>query len=80
MGESWHNNHHAFPSSAVHGLKWWQVDISAMVIRSMQALRLVRNVKTPSEGALERKQLSREERRRRRAEGHAHSHSHSHSH
>jgi stearoyl-CoA desaturase (delta-9 desaturase) len=55
FGESWHNNHHAFPSSAVHGLRWWQVDITAMVIRTMQALRLVRNVRTPSKGALERK-------------------------
>jgi stearoyl-CoA desaturase (delta-9 desaturase) len=59
MGESWHNNHHAFPSSAVHGLRWWQVDISAMVIRSMQALRLVHNVRTPSAGALARKRIDR---------------------
>jgi stearoyl-CoA desaturase (delta-9 desaturase) len=66
MGESWHNNHHAFPSSAVHGLRWWQVDITAMVIRTMEKLRLVSNVKTPSAGAPERKRISRDERRRRR--------------
>ena len=29
FGESWHHNHHAFPRSAVHGLKWWEVDPSA---------------------------------------------------
>jgi stearoyl-CoA desaturase (delta-9 desaturase) len=32
MGESWHNNHHAFPTSAVHGLRRWQPDVSAAVI------------------------------------------------
>lgn len=32
------------PSSAVHGLRWWQVDITALVIRGMERLRLVRNV------------------------------------
>jgi stearoyl-CoA desaturase (delta-9 desaturase) len=58
MGESWHNNHHAFPSSAVHGLRWWQVDLTAMVIRGMQAVRLVRNVRTPSLRAIERKRVA----------------------
>lgn len=67
MGESWHNNHHAFPSSAVHGLHWWQVDITAMVIRTMEKLRLVSNVRTPSEGALERKRVPRSARRRTRS-------------
>ena len=32
MGESWHHNHHAFPRSAQHGLRWWEIDISALVI------------------------------------------------
>jgi stearoyl-CoA desaturase (delta-9 desaturase) len=44
FGESWHHNHHAFPRSAVHGLKWWEVDTSAMVIRAMKRLRLAWNV------------------------------------
>jgi stearoyl-CoA desaturase (delta-9 desaturase) len=44
FGESWHHNHHAFPRSAVHGLKWWEVDTSAMVIRAMKRLHLVWNV------------------------------------
>jgi stearoyl-CoA desaturase (delta-9 desaturase) len=61
FGESWHNNHHAFPSSAVHGLRWWQIDISAMVIRGMERLRLVSNVRTPSARAMERRQLPRAE-------------------
>jgi stearoyl-CoA desaturase (delta-9 desaturase) len=48
MGESWHNNHHAFPTSAKHGLKWWQFDLSAGVISLFEKLRLARNLKTPS--------------------------------
>ena len=44
FGESWHHNHHAFPRSAVHGLKWWEVDPSALVIRAMKRLRLAWNV------------------------------------
>jgi stearoyl-CoA desaturase (delta-9 desaturase) len=44
MGESWHNNHHAFPTSAAHGLKWWQVDASALVIRGMERAGLIWNV------------------------------------
>ena len=45
FGESWHNNHHAFPSSAVHGIEKAQIDPSAGVIRALRALRLARNVK-----------------------------------
>ncbi len=44
MGEGWHNNHHAFPTSAFHGLKWWQVDVSAYVIRILEKLNLASNV------------------------------------
>ena len=35
-GEAWHNNHHAFPSSYRHGLKRWQLDTSAAVIRALE--------------------------------------------
>ena len=48
LGEGWHNNHHAFPNSARHGLKWWQFDLSWVVIRTMSLLGMVWNVKTPS--------------------------------
>ena len=46
-GEGWHNNHHAFPTSARHGLKWWQFDSSWYIIRTMQLLGLAWNVQTP---------------------------------
>jgi stearoyl-CoA desaturase (Delta-9 desaturase) len=44
FGESWHNNHHAFPTSYAHGLKWWQLDTSAMLIRLLERLGLVWDV------------------------------------
>src|SRR4029079_15520001 len=37
MGEAWHNNHHAFPTSAEHGIRAWEVDPSALVIRALEA-------------------------------------------
>lgn len=48
MGEGWHNTHHAFPTSARHGLRWWQLDISFMVIRALAVLNLAWNVRLPS--------------------------------
>jgi stearoyl-CoA desaturase (delta-9 desaturase) len=44
MGESWHHNHHAFPRAAFHGLRWWEVDLTALVIRAMRGLGLAWNV------------------------------------
>jgi stearoyl-CoA desaturase (delta-9 desaturase) len=44
LGESWHHNHHAFPRSAVHGLKRWEPDPSALIISAMEKLGLARNV------------------------------------
>ena len=56
-GEGWHNNHHAFPSSARHGLKWWQFDLSWLVIRFMEKVGLAWNVKVPSSHALSSKRI-----------------------
>lgn len=44
LGESWHHNHHAFPRSAVHGLRKWEVDPSAVIIGTMEKLGLAWNV------------------------------------
>ena len=44
LGEAWHHNHHAFPRSAAHGLRWWELDPSAAVIRTMERLGLAWNV------------------------------------
>jgi stearoyl-CoA desaturase (delta-9 desaturase) len=52
FGEGWHNNHHAFPTSARHGLKWWQIDASYMLIKAMEWLGLAWNVRVPSASRL----------------------------
>jgi stearoyl-CoA desaturase (delta-9 desaturase) len=52
LGEGFHNNHHAFPTSARHGLFWWQLDISYLIIRGLSLVGLAWNVKVPSRAAL----------------------------
>ncbi|MDY3559890.1 acyl-CoA desaturase [Gemmata sp. JC673] len=52
LGEGWHNNHHAFPLSARHGLKWWQFDMSWIIIWTMSRLGLAWKVRLPSRGEL----------------------------
>jgi stearoyl-CoA desaturase (delta-9 desaturase) len=51
LGEGWHNTHHTFPTSARHGLRWWQIDVSYWVIRSMALLGLAWNLKLPTRQA-----------------------------
>ena len=44
FGEAWHNNHHAFPTSARHGLRRWEIDPSAAVIRGLEVTGLAWDV------------------------------------
>jgi stearoyl-CoA desaturase (Delta-9 desaturase) len=44
LGEAWHNNHHAFPTSAEHGLRSWEIDLSALVIRGLERVGLAWDV------------------------------------
>jgi stearoyl-CoA desaturase (delta-9 desaturase) len=44
LGEAWHNNHHAFPTSARHGLGRWQLDLSALLIAALERCRLAWDV------------------------------------
>lgn len=44
LGDAYHNNHHAFPRSAFHGMRWWQFDPAGLVIRGMESVGLVWNV------------------------------------
>jgi len=44
LGESWHHNHHAFPRSAFHGLRWYELDISGIVILAMAKVGLATDV------------------------------------
>lgn len=44
-GEGWHNNHHAHPSAAKHGLAWYELDINWWGIRTLQLLGLAKNIR-----------------------------------
>jgi stearoyl-CoA desaturase (delta-9 desaturase) len=44
LGEAWHNNHHAFPTSAAHGMRRFELDVSALVIRGLERLGLAWDV------------------------------------
>jgi fatty-acid desaturase len=53
-GDGWHNNHHAFPASARHGLRWFELDTTWLTIRLLQMLRLASDVRLPTPAALAR--------------------------
>lgn len=50
FGEGWHNNHHAYPTSAAHGLRWWEVDLTYLTIRLLAWMRLATRVRLPKGG------------------------------
>ncbi|MGQ0541821.1 MAG: acyl-CoA desaturase [Blastocatellia bacterium] len=47
FGEGWHNNHHAFPTSARHGLRWYQFDMNWIAIRIFEKLGWAKQIRTP---------------------------------
>jgi stearoyl-CoA desaturase (delta-9 desaturase) len=47
LGEGWHNNHHAFPRSARHGLRWWEFDPTYYLIWLLSLVGLARRVHVP---------------------------------
>jgi stearoyl-CoA desaturase (delta-9 desaturase) len=54
FGEGWHNNHHAFPFSARHGLRWFEIDLTWLTIKAMSWVKLAKNVKLPTREMIER--------------------------
>jgi stearoyl-CoA desaturase (delta-9 desaturase) len=62
FGEGWHNNHHAFPRSARHGLSWYELDLNWWGIRVLQSLGLVADIRLTTNWA-----ASEEERALRKA-------------
>jgi fatty-acid desaturase len=54
-GDGWHNNHHADPNSAMHGHKWWEIDLSWTMIRSLMLIGLARDIVMPSPQAVRQK-------------------------
>lgn len=57
LGQSWHNNHHAFPNSAIIGLKWWQIDLGSWIIWVLEKTGLVWDVKRPTESMIAARKL-----------------------
>src|SRR5690606_30852349 len=60
LGEGWHNNHHAFPTSARHGMAWYEFDPSYMVILVLEKLGLAWNVRRPALAAQEGRRIEDE--------------------
>lgn len=55
MGEGWHHNHHAFPTSAKHGLTGRQFDPSYYIIKTFEKIGIAKDVRQPSAEAVEKK-------------------------
>ncbi len=47
MGEGWHNNHHAYQSSARQGFRWWEIDVTFYVLRLLSFAGIVWDLKQP---------------------------------
>ena len=61
LGEGWHNNHHAFPRSAFHGLRWWQIDLSGYLIWLLERAGLIYDVQRVSPDQLRHRSLRDQE-------------------
>ena len=59
-GEGWHNNHHAFPTSARLGLRWWQFDSGWVLLRFFERAGWVRNVTVPTPEQMNRRKVAAE--------------------
>jgi stearoyl-CoA desaturase (delta-9 desaturase) len=55
IGEGWHNNHHAFPKSVFHGLRWWEVDISGYFIWILSKVGLATDLYRPTKEKISEK-------------------------
>jgi stearoyl-CoA desaturase (Delta-9 desaturase) len=47
MGEGWHNNHHAFPNAARQGFKWWEFDLTFLILRALSWVGIVHDLRHP---------------------------------
>lgn len=45
FGDGWHNNHHAYPASARHGFRWWEIDLAFLAVNMMKRIGLARDIK-----------------------------------
>jgi sn-1 stearoyl-lipid 9-desaturase len=64
FGEGWHNNHHAHPRAARHGLTWYELDINWLGIRALQFLGLIKDLRMVSKAQIEAADSARREMKR----------------
>ena len=57
FGEGWHNNHHAFEFSARHGLEWWQIDMTWMMVCILKFFGLADKVKLPKQAQMDKMRI-----------------------
>jgi len=57
LGEGWHNNHHALPTSALFGFRWWQIDPGGMLIRLLESAGWVWDVNRPTPVEIQSRQV-----------------------
>ena len=60
FGESWHNNHHAFPDSPTFGLDWYRLDPGFWLIGALKGAGLARDLKVPTPERIAAKRISKE--------------------
>lgn len=53
LGEGWHNNHHHYQASCRQGFRWWQLDVTYYVLRALQAVGLVWDIKAPPKAVVQ---------------------------
>jgi len=53
FGEGWHNNHHHYQASAAQGFYWWEYDITFYLLKGLEKVGIVRDVRTPPEHVIE---------------------------
>ena len=56
MGEGWHNNHHAYQSSARQGFLWWEIDATFYILKALSWIGIVWDLKMPPQQVLRNEQ------------------------
>ena len=56
LGEGWHNNHHAYQSSARQGFRWWEIDVTFYVLKALSLVGIVWDLRSPPAEVLRNEQ------------------------
>jgi stearoyl-CoA desaturase (delta-9 desaturase) len=58
MGEGWHNNHHRYAVCARQGFRWWEIDLSYLILRTLQLFHIVWDIREPPKTILKERRAS----------------------